>query len=55
MALQLSLRGSVLVYQGEELGLTEAELGWDDLQDPFGIAYWPEFCGRDGSRTPMPK
>ncbi len=54
MALQLSLRGSVLVYQGEELGLTEAELDRDDLQDPFGIAYWPEFCGRDGSRTPMP-
>jgi alpha-glucosidase len=25
-----------------------------DLRDPFGIAYWPEFRGRDGSRTPMP-
>jgi alpha-glucosidase len=54
MALQLSLRGSVLVYQGEELGLTEAQLAADELQDPFGIAYWPEFRGRDGSRTPMP-
>lgn len=54
MALQLSLRGSVLVYQGEELGLTEAELSADQLRDPFGIVYWPEFRGRDGSRTPMP-
>jgi alpha-glucosidase len=54
MALQLSLRGSVCLYQGEELGLTEAELAEDDLRDPFGIAYWPEFRGRDGSRTPMP-
>jgi alpha-glucosidase len=54
MALLLSLRGSVSVYQGEELGLTEAELDFADLRDPFGIAYWPEFRGRDGSRTPMP-
>ena len=54
MAFQLCLRGSVCLYQGEELGLEEAELGEADLRDPFGIAYWPEFRGRDGSRTPMP-
>jgi alpha-glucosidase len=54
MALLLSLRGSVSLYQGEELGLTEAELAQEHLRDPFGIAYWPEFRGRDGSRTPMP-
>ncbi len=54
MALQLTLRGSVLVYQGEELGLPEAELSAEQLRDPFGIAYWPEFRGRDGCRTPMP-
>jgi alpha-glucosidase len=54
MALLLSLRGSVCLYQGEELGLTEAALEFADLRDPFGIAYYPEFRGRDGSRTPMP-
>ncbi len=54
MALQLSLRGSICLYQGEELGLTEASLSENELRDPFGIAYWPEFRGRDGSRTPMP-
>jgi alpha-glucosidase len=54
MALLLSLRGSVCLYQGEELGLTEAVLAESDLRDPFGIAYWPAFRGRDGSRTPMP-
>ncbi len=54
MAVLLSLRGSVSLYQGEELGLTEAELRPEHLRDPFGIAYWPEFRGRDGSRTPMP-
>jgi len=54
MAFLLSLRGSVCLYQGEELGLGEATLSETDLRDPFGIAYWPEFRGRDGSRTPMP-
>jgi alpha-glucosidase len=54
MALLLTLPGSISVYQGEELGLTEAELGVADLRDPFGITYWPEFRGRDGSRTPLP-
>jgi alpha-glucosidase len=49
-----SLRGSVCVYQGEELGLTEAELPYESLQDPYGIAFWPQFKGRDGCRTPMP-
>ncbi len=49
----LSLRGSVCLYQGEELGLTEAELTLDDLHDPYGIQFWPEFKGRDGCRTPM--
>ncbi|GAB3786217.1 alpha-glucosidase family protein [Dyella agri] len=53
-ALVCSLRGSVCVYQGEELGLTEAELPYEALRDPYGIAFWPEFKGRDGCRTPMP-
>jgi alpha-glucosidase len=54
MALLLSLRGSVCVYQGEELGLPEAEIAQADLQDPYGITFYPEFKGRDGCRTPMP-
>jgi alpha-glucosidase len=53
-AMVCSLRGSVCVYQGEELGLTEAELSFDALQDPYGIAFWPNFKGRDGCRTPIP-
>ena len=54
LALLLSLRGSICLYQGEELGLTEAALELADLRDPFGITYYPEFRGRDGSRTPIP-
>ncbi|MCE9687226.1 alpha-glucosidase family protein [Shewanella sp. AS16] len=49
-----SLRGSVCSYQGEELGLTEASIEHHQLQDPFGITFWPMFKGRDGCRTPMP-
>ncbi|SMY07553.1 alpha-amylase family glycosyl hydrolase [Flavimaricola marinus] len=46
-------RGSVCLYQGEELGLAEADVAFEDLQDPYGIQFWPEFKGRDGCRTPM--
>jgi len=53
-AMVCSLRGSVCVYQGEELALTEAEVPYESLRDPYGIAFWPQFKGRDGCRTPMP-
>jgi len=48
-----TLRGSICLYQGEELGLPEAELAFEDLRDPYGIRFWPAFKGRDGCRTPM--
>lgn len=54
LALVCALRGSVCLYQGEELGLAEAEVPFTRLQDPYGIAFWPNFKGRDGCRTPMP-
>ncbi|MEV8465422.1 alpha-glucosidase family protein [Fluviibacterium sp. DFM31] len=52
--LMMALRGSICLYQGEELGLTEAYVGYEDLQDPYGKRFWPKFKGRDGCRTPMP-
>jgi alpha-glucosidase len=51
--LMMCLRGSLCLYQGEELGLPEAEIEQHELQDPYGIEFWPEFKGRDGCRTPM--
>ena len=54
VALACSLRGSVCLYQGEELGLPEAEVPYEALQDPYGKTFWPSFKGRDGCRTPMP-
>ena len=53
LAIAASLRGTLCVYQGEELGFTEAGILKHQLQDPFGIEFWPEFKGRDGCRTPM--
>lgn len=54
LVLLMTLRGTPCLYQGEELGLPEADVPFEDLQDPFGIEFWPEFKGRDGCRTPMP-
>ena len=51
--LMMCLRGSACLYQGEELGLPEADVPFEALQDPYGIEFWPEFKGRDGCRTPM--
>jgi len=53
-ALAGSLRGSICIYQGEELGLPEVEVPYEAVQDPYGKAFWPNFKGRDGCRTPMP-
>ena len=52
--LLICLRGNVFLYQGEELGLPQAEVPFDRLVDPEAIANWPKTLGRDGARTPMP-
>jgi len=54
LAMQLSLKGTPCLYQGDELALSEADVPFELLQDPYGITFWPEFKGRDGCRTPMP-
>ncbi|MBO9433083.1 DUF3459 domain-containing protein [Ruegeria sp. R13_0] len=51
--LMMCLRGSACLYQGEELGLPEADVPFERLQDPYGVEFWPGFKGRDGCRTPM--
>jgi alpha-glucosidase len=54
MLLLAALRGSIILYQGEELGLPQVEVPFDRLQDPEAIANWPLTLSRDGARTPMP-
>lgn len=51
--MMMCLRGSVCLYQGEELGFPQADVALEDLQDPYGVEFWPEYKGRDGCRTPM--
>lgn len=48
------LRGNIIVYQGEELGLTQVDIPFEQLHDPEAIANWPLTLSRDGARTPMP-
>lgn len=54
IALLCSLRGSIFLYQGEELGLPQSDVPYEKLQDPEAIRFWPENLGRDGCRTPIP-
>ncbi|MCI4643164.1 MAG: alpha-amylase family glycosyl hydrolase [Hyphomonadaceae bacterium] len=54
MLLLLSLRGNAFIYQGEELGLPQADVPFEALKDPEAIENWPHTLGRDGARTPMP-
>ena len=54
MLLLATLRGTIILYQGEELGLPQVDVPFDRLQDPEAIANWPQTLSRDGARTPMP-
>lgn len=57
-AMLVAMPGAICLYQGDELGLSEARIPEDispeQIKDPFGQALYPEVVGRDGSRTPMP-
>jgi alpha-glucosidase len=53
-ALYLTLRGSPIMYYGEEIGMkTTPPTRKEDVKDPIGRKGWPEEKGRDGERTPM--
>ena len=49
----LGLRGTPVLYQGDEIGQLDATLTQEDLRDPLGVRYWPYYAGRDAGRTPM--
>ena len=54
LLLLIALRGTIILYQGEELGLPQADIPFEQLRDPEAILNWPLTLGRDGARTPMP-
>lgn len=54
VALLATLRGTAFLYQGDELGLPEVKIPYEQLVDPWGLHLYPLWQGRDGCRTPMP-
>ena len=53
-ALYLTLRGTPIMYYGEEIGMkTTPPTNKDEVKDPIGRTGWPQEKGRDGERTPM--
>ena len=54
MAVFCALRGNIILYQGEELGLDQVEIPYEMVQDPEALRNWPLTLSRDGARTPMP-
>ena len=54
LAMLLFLRGTPILYYGDESDMPEYDIKKNELQDPFGKNYFPEYKGRDGCRTPFP-
>jgi alpha-glucosidase len=53
-ALYLTLRGTPILYYGEEIGMENNDpKRREDVKDPIGKLGWPKEKGRDGERTPM--
>jgi len=53
-ALYFTLRGTPIMYYGEELGMENNDpKRKEDVKDPKGRTGWPADKGRDGERTPM--
>ncbi len=53
-AMYLTLRGTPVMYYGEEIGMENNDPKRKaDVKDPMGITGWPKYKGRDGERTPM--
>ena len=50
----LTLRGTPVLYQGDEIGLEDQPVPHEAMRDPLGLRYWPAYAGRDAMRTPMP-
>ena len=49
----LCLRGTPVLYQGDEIGMGNVTLAHEDLRDPLGVRFYPYYEGRDAGRTPM--
>jgi alpha-glucosidase len=53
-SLYLTLRGTAVMYYGEEIGMENNDPKRpEDVKDSMGKLGWPKEKGRDGERTPM--
>ena len=53
LMLLFGLRGTPLLYYGDELGLEDVEVPFGQIKDPLGFGTLPGKDGRDPCRTPM--
>ena len=56
--MSLMLPGVAVTYNGEEIGMTNTAVSWEDTVDPAGLNCGEEhfndfMCSRDPERTPM--
>ena len=54
LVMLLTLRGTPILYYGDEIGMSEVAVARDRIRDPVGVRGWPDDPGRDRARTPMP-
>ena len=54
LVMLLTLRGTPILYYGDEIGMSDVAVPNDRLRDPVGLRGWPAEPGRDRARTPMP-
>ena len=50
LVILLTLRGTPLLYYGDEIGMPNVDVPRDRLKDPVGRRHWPEDPGRDKGR-----
>jgi alpha-glucosidase len=53
LTMLLTLRGTPVLYQGDEIGMTDVVVAHELMRDPLGVRFMPHYAGRDACRTPM--
>jgi len=54
LLIMITLRGTPILYYGDEIGLQEVDVPKEAIRDPVGLRGWPDEPGRDPERSPMP-
>jgi alpha-glucosidase len=54
MLMLLTLRGTPVLYYGDEIGMRQVDVPFERVLDPVGLQRFEHRASRDGARTPMP-